>query len=121
MRYGHQDKVKQLFAEPFATDILLELLERNGQTRGELEGGICTDEPPGEEPPKKVSLEKALELLLREDLIKEEGGEVKLTSKGVGVAEILDRIEDMFPSCERQRRLIVPKGLSGNRLIGYYE
>lgn len=121
MRYGHQDKVKQLFAEPFAADILLELLEKNGQTRGELEGKICTDESSEEEPPKKASLEKALELLQREGLIREEGGEVKLTSKGAGVAEILDRLEDMFPSCGRQRRMIIPTRLSGNRLIGYYE
>ncbi len=121
MKNDQQDKVKQLFAEPFAADILLDLLERNGQTRDELKDGVCKEETPEGEPPKKVSIEKALELLLRESLVREEGERVELTSKGAGVAEILIRLDDMFPLRDRQRRLIVPKRLSGNRLIGYYE
>lgn len=68
-----------------------------------------------------MSLEKALRLLSEIGMVKEESGEVKLTFKGLGVAEIYDRLEDMFPSSALQRRLIVPRRLSSNRMIGYYE
>ena len=82
-----KSEVEQLFAEPFAADILMSLLERDGQTRSEIQHGICGGKSPG----------KALGLLKDKGMFTVKGMTVSLTPKGREAAEILHRLEMLLP------------------------
>ena len=84
---GHKSEVEQLFAEHFAADILMSLLERDGQTRSEIQHGICGGKSPG----------KALGFLKDKGLFTVKGMTVNLTPKGREAAEILHRLEKLLP------------------------
>ena len=77
---------EELFSTPFATDILLELLEKGPQKKGELREGACDGRRPT----------KALGLLEEKGLVTIEGRTVELTAKGEKVAEILEKLEAMM-------------------------
>ena len=77
---------EELFSTPFAADILLELLEKGPQKKGELREGACGGRRPT----------KAFGLLEEKGLVAIEGRTVRLTPRGKDVAEILDRLEDLF-------------------------
>lgn len=87
-----QSKVEQLFAEPHAADILLILLEKDHQMEDELETGACGGE----------SSDRALEFLVREELVSIEGMGVRLTSKGEKTAEVLEKLESLFSGRDSQ-------------------
>lgn len=86
-RGDRQSKVEQLFAEPYAADILLDLFEKDHLTEDELENGACGGEPS----------DRALEFLVREGLVSIEDSGVRLTSKGSDVARILNKLGELIP------------------------
>lgn len=82
-----KSEVEPLFAEPFAADILMSLLEKDGQTRSEIQHGACGGKSPG----------KVLGLLKDKGLFTVKGMTVNLTPKGREAAEILHRLEKLLP------------------------
>ena len=77
---------EELFATPFAADILMELLEKGAQKKGELREGACGGKRPS----------KAFALLEEKGLVEIEGRTVALTPKGRKAAEIINQIEGLL-------------------------
>ena len=77
---------RELLSDPSAIDILLELLEKGPQKKGELREGACGGKRPS----------KAFALLEEKGLVEIEGRTVALTPKGRKAAEIIDRIEGLL-------------------------
>ena len=77
---------EELFSTTFAADILLELLEKGPQKKGELREGACDGRRPT----------KAFGILEDKWLVAIEGRTVRLTAKGEKVAEILEKLEAMM-------------------------
>ena len=77
---------EELFATPFTVDILLELLEKGPQKKGELREGACGGKRPS----------KAFALLEDKGLVEIEGRTVALTPKGRKAAEIINQIEGLL-------------------------
>jgi len=77
---------EELFAIPFAPDILLFLRGKQGCSKEDLKGAACDGK----------NLEKAMEFLAGKGLAEVEDGQVRLTAKGEKAAEIIDRIEKLL-------------------------
>ena len=84
---------EELFSTTFAADILLELLEKGPQKKGELREGACDGRRPT----------KAFGLLEEKGLVAIEGRTVRLTAKGEKAAEIISRIEILLTGCDEGR------------------
>jgi len=79
---------EELFAIPFAADILLFLRGKQGCSEDEMKDEVCNC----------GSLEKALKFLSGKGLVEVGDVGIRLTSKGKDVAEILDSLEKLFPN-----------------------
>jgi len=77
---------EELFAIPFAADILLFLKGKQACSEEELKDVACNGKSP----------QNALKFLLRKGLIEIADGRIRLTAKGGKVAEILDQLEKLF-------------------------
>ena len=86
---------EELFAIPFAPDILLFLKGKRECTEAELKDEVCNGKSP----------EKALVFLTGKGLIESMDGCIKLTSKGEKAADVLSKIEELLSNAEQHQRV----------------